>query len=61
MLKKLNAKLTDLNQEVNNMKVKESDDIYTKLCDVHSDLESFQTKIKDLMEWVNAGIKFLRD
>ena len=60
MLKKLNNKLSDLNQEINNMKVKESDDVYSKLCDCQSDLEAFQLKIKDLMEWVNAGIKFLK-
>lgn len=60
MLKKLNNKLSDLNQEINNMKVKESDDVYTKLCDVESDLEAFRLKIKDLMGWVESGIRFLK-
>lgn len=59
MLSKVNNKLQDLIQDINNIKVKEEDNVYDKLCDVRSDIEEFQRKVKKFSDWVESGIRFL--
>jgi len=61
MLEKLNRKIDELSSDLQHIKVKEDEDVYVKLCDAKSDLETFKNKLNKTIQWIGAGIQFLRE